>query len=308
VRALNGQPVLGISPSGGTSNSTYLSRFYGGKLPACAAAGYATGDRLIGSGQCGWTNGITFYSNNFNSHYNALQVTLAKQFTKGLSLNGNYAWQRAVSYQTGFSTWDMRAVKGRDSSLRQQQVIIYGLYELPFGRNKPFMSNVSSAMNYIVGGWQLSPVLNFSSGLPFSLSYGSCSTSIPGSAPCLVNGNPGAFQPSYSGFPGNGLTYFKAQKLGTTFTAPGLDQIGNIGRNSVFGPHLFNTDLAVMKSFPIREVASVQFRMDAFNVFNYINFGTPSGNIEQDGTIGNGPFPDGSSHPRQLQFSLRVQF
>jgi hypothetical protein len=309
VRAVNGQPVLGISPAGGTSNATYLSRYYGGKLPACATAGYSAGDPLISNGQCGWTNGITFYSNNFNSHYNALQVTLTKQFTKGLSLNSNYAWQRAVSYQSGFSTWDMRAVKGRDSSLRQQQVILYGLYELPFGRNKTFLSGASSVVNYIVGGWQLSPVLNFSSGLPFSLSYGSCSTSIPGSAPCLVNGNPGAFQHSYSGFPGNGLTYFKGKPLNQTpFTAPGLDQIGNVGRNSVFGPHLFNTDLAVSKSFPIKEVASVQFRMDAFNVFNYINFGTPGGNIEQDGTIGNGPFPDGSSHPRQLQFSLRVQF
>jgi hypothetical protein len=105
------------------------------------------------------------------------------------------------------------------------------------------------------------------------------------------------------------LTYFKGKPLSQTpFTAPGLDQIGNVGRNSVFGPHLFNTDLAVMKNFPIREVATVQFRMDAFNVFNYINYGTPGGNIEQDGTISGGPFPDGSSHPRQLQFVVRVQF
>ena len=71
---------------------------------------------------------------------------------------------------------------------------------------------------------------------------------------------------------------------------------------------MFNTDLALQKDFPIHEVASVQFRVDAFNVFNHINFGTPGGNIDQDGAIGNGPFPDGSSHPRQLQFSFRVQF
>jgi outer membrane receptor protein involved in Fe transport len=310
VKALNGQPVLGISPSGGTQNSTYLGRYFGGKLPSCAVPGYQAqvNNPLIGPGQCGWTNGVTFYSNSFNSHYNALQVTLTKQFTKGLSLNANYAWQRAVSYATGFSTWDIRAVKGRDSFLRQQQIIIYGLYELPFGKNKPFLSNYSSVMNYIVGGWQLSPVLSYSSGLPFTLSYSSCSTSVPGSAPCLPNGNPGSFQHHTSGFPGNGLVWFKGQKLGTTFTAPGLDQIGNVGRNSVFGPHYFKTDLAVQKNFPIREVASIQFRMDAFNAFNYISFGNPSGNIEQDGAISGGPGVDGSANPRQLQFSLRVQF
>lgn len=306
--ALNGHPVPGISLTGGTQNSTYLQRYYGGKLPACADANYHVSDPLISNGQCGWTNGITDYSNNFDSHFNSMQVSLAKQFSRGLSLNANYAWQRATSYATGYSTWSKAAVKGRDSQLRQQQIIIYGLYQLPFGKNKMFLSHANTLTNEIIGGWQLSPVLNYSSGLPFTLGYSTCGNQIPGGVPCQVNGNPGAFQPHFSGFPGNGLIYFKAQPLGTTFTAPALDQIGDVGRNSVFGPHLFNTDLAVQKDFPIREVATVQFRMDAFNVFNHINYGLPGGNIDQDGAIGNGPFPDGSSHPRQLQFSFRVQF
>ena len=306
--ALNGHPVPGISLTGGTQNSTYLQRYYGGKLPACADANYHVSDPLISNGQCGWTNGITDYSNNFDSHFNSMQVSLAKQFSRGLSLNANYAWQRATSYATGYSTWSKAAVKGRDSQLRQQQIIIYGLYQLPFGKNKMFLSHANTLTNEIIGGWQLSPVLNYSSGLPFTLGYSTCGNQIPGGVPCQVNGNPGAFQPHFSGFPGNGLVYFKAQPLGTTFTAPALDQIGDVGRNSVFGPHLFNTDLAVQKDFPIREVATVQFRMDAFNVFNHINYGLPGGNIDQDGAIGNGPFPDGSSHPRQLQFSFRVQF
>src|SRR5207245_3012333 len=102
----------------------------------------------------------------------------AKQVTKGLSINAHYAWQGAVSDASGFATWDKRAVKGRDSALRQQQIIVYGLYELPFGRNKPFLGNANGVVNQIVGGWQLSPVLNYSSGLPFTLSYSSCNASI----------------------------------------------------------------------------------------------------------------------------------
>jgi hypothetical protein len=313
VKALNGQPVLGISPSGGTSITNYLTRYYGGKLPACADPAYriTPANPLLAGGQCGWTNGITDYSNNFDSHYNALQVSLAKQFSKGLSLNANYAWQRATSYAGGYSTWSKPAVKGRDSQLRQQQIIIYGLYELPFGRNKMFASNVNGVVNQIIGGWQLSPVLNYSSGLPFTLGYSTCGNQIPGGVPCQVNGNPGAFQSRITGSPGHSLQYFSATDYpltGPFFTKPGLDQIGNVGRNSVFGPHLFNTDLAVQKNFPIREVATVQFRTDFFNVFNHINYGLPGGNLDQNGSISNGPFPDGSSHPRQLQFSLRVQF
>lgn len=309
-----GTGVSKLVQNGATSNSTLLQRYYGGKLPACAdpaylaAPGAAAALAGLPAGSCGWTNGITYYANYFDTHYNALQITMAKQFSKGLSLNANYAWQRAVSYQTGFYTWDPRATKGRDSSIRQQQLIVYGLYELPFGRNKPFLSHANGLVNQIVNGWQLSPVLNYSSGLPFSLSYGSCNASIPGGPPCLVNGNPGAFQPHITGYPGGNLSYFDRQTLGTTFTATALGKIGNIGRNSVFGPHFFNTDLSLQKNFPIKEMATIQLRIDAFNAFNHINFGTPSGNIESPGAITSGPGVDGTANPRQLQFSARVQF
>ena len=293
-----------------TSNSTFLQRYYAGKLPACADPAYATPAGLS-HGQCGWTNGITYYANSFNTHYNALQVTLAKQFTHGVSMNATYAWQHAVSWATGFSTWDIDAVKGNEDFLRRQQLVLYGLYELPFGKNKMFGSNVNGVVNQIIGGWQLSPVLNYSSGLPFTLSYGECSNSVPSSAPCYVNGDAKTFRSHITGFPCNGLSFFDAQTLGTLFTAPGLGQIGSIGRTSVYGPHFFNMDLAVQKNFPIHEVAAIQFRMDAFNVFNHINFGSPGGgtaNIEQAGAISAGAGKDGSANPRQLQFSLRVQF
>lgn len=309
-----GTGVSKLIQNGATSNATFLQRYYGGKLPACSdpaylsAPGAAAALAGLPTGACGWTNGITYYASNADTHYNALQVTLAKQFTKGISLNANYAWQRAVSYAAGFYSWDRRAVKGRDSSLRQQQIIVYGLYELPFGRNKLLLSNANAVINQIVTGWQLSPVITYSSGLPFSLSYSSCNASIPGGPPCLVNGNPGAFQKHVTGYPGGNLSYFDPQTLGTTFTRAGLDQIGNIGRNSVFGPHFFNTDLSLQKNFPIKEMATLQLRIDAFNAFNHINFGTPSGNIEQPGTINQGPGVDGSATPRQLQFSVRVQF
>jgi outer membrane receptor protein involved in Fe transport len=304
VVALNGKPVPGISPSGGTNNQTYLGRYYGGKLPACADPNYHISDPLIGAGQCGWTNGIQNYSDDFNTHYNALQVTLAKQFTHGLSMNANYAWQHAISWQSGYYTWSHQATKGNDGFLRRQQVIIYGLYELPFGRNKLIGANVGNITNQIIGGWQLSPVLNYSSGLPFNLTLGGC-PNIPGSAPCYMNGDRTRFQHQITGAPYTTLRWFNASTVSTNFTTPGLDQIGTLGRNSLYGPNFFNTDLAVQKNFPIHEVASIQFRMDAYNVFNYISFGSPSGT---DGTISNGPGKDGTANPRQLQFSFRVQF
>ncbi len=300
-----------VNATGATRNTTFLRRFYGGKLPACSDPNYLASASPT-PGACGWTNDITDFSDDLDTHYNALQVSMSKQFTHGVSLNANYAWQKAMSEATSYSTWDRKAVRGRDSSLRQQQIIVYGLLELPFGRNHAFLSHSNGIVNQIVGGWQVSPIINYSSGLPFTLSYLSCSSSVGGSAPCYVNGDTKQFHSNLRGRPGpgGGLSYYDQITLGGAFTAPGLDQIGTAGRNSVFGPHFFNADISVQKNFPIKEYATVQFRTDAFNAFNHINFGLPGGNIEQGsaGAITNGPGINGSTNPRQLQFSARVQF
>ena len=103
------------------------------------------------------------------------------------------------------------------------------------------------------------------------------------------------------GQPGSGL-------MNTPFAAPALDQVGTSGRNSRFGPHFFNADMAVQKDFTFREHYTAQLRMDAYNAFNHTNYGTPDGNIQSGGSITSGPGVNGSTLPRQLQFSARVQF
>ena len=96
------------------------------------------------------------------------------------------------------------------------------------------------------------------------------------------------------------------------FTAPSLDQIGNVARNSNLGPHYFNTDMALQKNFPIREALFAQFRVDFYNVFNHINtgFGTaPTYNVDSGPQyLNQGYGINGYTNPRKLQFSLRVQF
>jgi hypothetical protein len=320
--SVNGQ-VLHYDPTGpatitpgststSTSNSTYLQRYYGGKLAACSDPDYANvGGVNAANGGCGWTNSLQDYGDQLDSHYNALQVTLTKTFAHGYSLNSNYAWQQAISEATGYSTWSHQAVYGRDGALRQQQIIVYGLFQLPFGTNKPFLNHTNAIIRQAVSGIEISPVINYSSGLPFTLNYSTCSANVPGSAPCYVNGNSRAFHPQVTGIPGNSLSFYNPYNLtgsSNPFYIPSLDQIGNVGRNSAFGPHFFNTDLSIQKNFLIREKYTFQLRADGFNAFNHINFANPNGNIDQGGAISSGPFPNSSANPRQLQFSGRVQF
>ncbi len=311
----------GLSPDGSaTGNTTLLRRYYAGSLPACTSPDYtaqlaAAHQAVPSPGSCGWTNDISYYGDNQDTHYNALQVTVTKQFSRGLSFTSNYAWQRSINFNGSFSTWNRQAVKGRDDSQREQQEVAYGTYELPFGKNHRFGGNAPGIVNEVIGGWQVSPVVTYASGLPFTLSYGECGTVIPGDAPCYPNGdsrnlklNVGKLDPvnhKRLGFHGSSTALNKQPFNG--FTAPGLDQIGTAGRNGKFGPNFFNTDASLQKNFPIKEELFAQFRVDAYNVFNHISLANPGGQIDGGDQFITNVAP--SQFPtRQLQFSVRLQF
>ena len=312
-------PANTISSTGGVSTQNFLQRYYAGSLPACKDANYVTpNEPFVTPGACGWTNGIQYNGNNQNTEFNALQVTLAQQMVKGLAYTLNYQWASAFDEQSGYYTWDHVITHGRDQNTRLQQLTGYGSYDLPFGKGKQFAPNANRMADLLIGGYQLSTVVNWSGGLPFTVSYNEANTNIPNSAPSWPSSNAGArMKTSLSGFKagagGTGTrTYYQAQTTnlltdpGTgVFKNPGLDTIGNVRRNNYFGPSFFNADLAITKAFTIHENVVTKFRMDAFNAFNHINPGNPGGNIESTGTI-SGQGAGGS--PRQLEFSLRVQF
>ncbi|MGI8769844.1 MAG: TonB-dependent receptor [Acidobacteriaceae bacterium] len=316
----NGGKTGRLIANNATSNATLLQRYYGGNLPACSDPNYATPSGLA-PGQCGWTNGISYYGDDQDTHYNALQITVAKEFSQGLSFTSNFAWQRAFDWSNNYATWDKTAVKGRNNDLRELEEVFYATYELPFGRNHRFASNVPGYLDEVIGGWQVSPIVTWASGLPFTLTYNECSNSIPSSAPCYPNGAAGSLKTNLGSY--NAQSHNRLFFRGTTtplttapfsgFSAAGLDQIGNSGRNNVFGPSYISSDMALQKNFPIHESLFAQFRVDAYNVFNHPNPGNPGGGGGSTSSIDNGDQFINNLAPaqfptRQLQFSVRVQF
>ncbi len=223
---------------------------------------------------------------------------------------------------------------GRDSNVRLQQLTWFGTYELPFGKGKMYGSGVNTATDAIIGGWQLAGTFNVAGGLPFSLNYSNSGNNIPSSAPnypsytsgaslktSLTGAKPtanGTVQRSYytqqipcvhaKCTPGaNGdLTNPLDAAAGTgIFRNPGLNTVGNVKKNTYIGPGFFSSDLSLSKTVTFHEAIAAKFRFDAYNAFNHISPGNPGGNIESEGTIGGGA--PGYS-PRQLEFSLRLQF
>ena len=311
----------GVALNGGTDVQNFLQRYYGSSLPACKDANYTTpSEPNVTAGMCGWTSGLNNQGDDQNTEFDALQVTLAQQYKNGLAVTANYQWDAAFDEQTGFYTWDHKVTHGRDSNTRDQQLTAYGSYDLPFGRGKQYAQNINRIADLLVGGYQLSGVLSWSGGLPYTLNYGEASTNIPGSAPSYPSAVSGRhMKTSLSGFdastkhrkyydtqiPGKLTNPADVAKGTGVFVNPGLDTIGNVGRNTYFGPGFFNTDLGITKAFTIHESIVTKFRMDAFNAFNHISPGNPGGGIESEGDITGMALPVSQ---RQLEFSLRVQF
>jgi hypothetical protein len=270
-------------------------------------------------GRYGWSQGLTYYHNAFNTHYNALQVTLDKHFTRGLQFSANYAWQRAFN-DGGDQQENDRAIDyGRYDDLREQQLTFFGNYELPFGRNRMFFSGSPGWVNYLIGGYQLSTSLNLASGLPFTPSYGECSTDVPAN-PCMPNKTKARMPLHLTSFDTatHSRTYFlPGSPFGTNgtqsgvFVRPEIGQFGNVGRNNYFGPAFFSDDLSILKNIPIHESVVGQFRVDAFNGFNHISPANPGGTCIDCAAAGSNGVITGmalSTLPRQLQFSVTVMF
>jgi hypothetical protein len=323
--------TLAAGYAGGVSNGNFLSRYYGGSLAACKDPNYATplSEPNIKPGMCGWTNGIAYLGDDQNSEYDALQITLAKQFSKGLAITGNYAWASAFSDNTGYWTWSHVVPHQRDSNTRRQQFVAYGSYDLPFGKGKQYAPNVNRITDLIVGGYQLSSVINVANGLPWSVGFDQfnvtgtgnpqdCFHNVGGtSAPCRPN-TTGHMKTNLTSFNASSKTryFFNTQpRSGGIFTFPGLDVIGNAGVNTYTGPMFYNIDMAITKAFTIHEKIGASFRMDAFNAFNHINAGNPNWDVfGSAGTVSSGQ-PAGSitgqsagASARQLEFSARIQF
>jgi len=311
-----------ISANGGVSNGNFLQRYYGGSLPACKDPNYTTPNEPgVTSGMCGWSQSITYYSSDLNTEFDALQVSLAQQMWKGLAFNANYEWANAWDQAGGYSTWDKSIVHQRDPNVRAQQFVLFGSYDVPFGKGRAYASSVNHAMDLLIGGWQLSSVVNWAGGLPFTINYSNfggdqdCNHNVGGtSAPCRPN-TVGRMKTHLSGATyGTGGT--KTNTFWTPqpdlFSYPGLDVIGNAGANTYKGPSFYSVDSALTKSFTIWEQVAAKFRMDAFNVFNHINAGNPNnGDIFGTGPINSeaqGCVPNGNCGPRQLEFSLRLEF
>ena len=294
-----------------------------------------------------WVGASLNYSTSTGtSNYNALETKFQRRFTNGFSTLVSYTWGKSID--TGSGYFNVENGPGGGSTLQNfhdpstgRGVSSYDIthflswstiYEFPAGRGKRWFK--SGPASWILGNWQANSILQTRSGQPYSLQITGDLANLRGSA----SSAPGTYlrpnllaDPFVAGaVPANpdpncqktisqgGRAADQVHTIQTWFNpcAFGIPSgsFGSLGRNVFRGKAVFNTDLSLFKTFPIKEEMKLQFRVEAFNVFNIQNWEVPSSlTVNTNATqiasgVGRITALAQGTTPRQIQFGLRFVF
>jgi hypothetical protein len=256
--------------------------------------------------------GITRVEDIGYSNYNSLQVTARKRLSAGYTMQFAYTFSKSLdagSYADADGATEQNPLNlltgeyARSDFNQTQLFRLNGVWDLPQFKNLGMMRQV-------VGGWEVSGIVNYSSGTPFSVNTGA-------SAPWLGAGRDiGDLRLNLIGNPCSGCGsrdswartgYFSTSAYSSPLVAPAVyGTFGTSGRNSLIGPSYFDTDMSAVKNFPFlrRESSKVQFRADIFNLFNNVPFSNPNSSSASSvfGKV------TSAGNAREVQLALRLEF
>jgi len=248
-----------------------------------------------------------------NSDYEALSVAVKRSFSRGLLLSVNYAWSHEIDDgSNGSGDGDsltpqnvacQRCERASGAFDARHVVNANAVYELPFGSGRPYL-NQPGVVRDIFGSWQLSTIVSAHTGFPVNVTVDRSSSAVP-------DGNTNNQRADL--VPGVPLYLPGGEFNLAAFAVPASGTFGDAPRNLLRGPGLWQTDLGLAKHIPLTEQVQLQFRAEAFNLFNRAQWGSPQADISNAATFGQilstvNTGPVGTGTPRQLQFMLKALF
>jgi hypothetical protein len=230
------------------------------------------------------------------AHYDALQTTLTKRFSGGLSFGAAFTW----SHNLG----TVEPAQGNVPNIMENTAIdarlrlaTNWLWEIPFGRGKKYGQNISPVVDAIAGGWRFGGVVAFQSGSPFTVN------GYAGNPDRICNGQT----------PPGGHTVTKWFDTSCFVPPPTLTDpvyggtyfpYGNSGYNILTGDGVRQNDLSLAKFFNIGEAGRIEFRAEFFNFVNNPQFLPPLSNVQ----AGNAGLVTAANPARQIQLALKYSF
>jgi hypothetical protein len=233
-----------------------------------------------------------------NSTYHALQATLNKRFSHGFTVLANYTWSKTIDNadddaNNATNPFNISFDKGPSNFDIEHRFVSSFIWDLPQPKTG------SRLLSRLIGGWETNGIVTLESGLPFSIVSGRDNSNSG------VNLDRADLIGSPSLPSGRTLNQILHEYFNVTAFAPNrIGTFGNTGRNSLRGPGAATVDFGLLKNIPVTEKMRVQFRAEAFNVLNRVNFSNPNNNQSSPtfGVITN------ASDPRVLQMALKFMF
>ncbi|HVE58310.1 MAG TPA: TonB-dependent receptor [Pyrinomonadaceae bacterium] len=276
------------------------------------------------------TGGVQQIQTTSLSTYHSLQTSLTKRFSDGLQFQAAYTFGKSIDYYSGAAVNEVtnvfgdqrnwRTNRGRSDFNREHRFVISGVYSLP---KYKFESGFAKA---VLNGWQVAGIAVFQSGLPFSI------VDNPGNAVIQranYNRNftgdiytSGGVSQRLNGF-FNTAAFVRSCPIGTLVSGvlvacansgtgavnnPLFDPanpFGNTTRNGFTGPGQKNVDISLIKFIPFTERIRGEFRIEAFNVFNWVNYALPNNNVSGANF---GRIERAATGPRVLQLGMKLNF
>jgi hypothetical protein len=266
-----------------------------------------------------------YVGNGSFSTYHALQAEIRKRLRNGVYFQANYTFSKAFTdFEGGQTNFQGLLDLGKGTAVEKQRIAndithvfkANGVYELPFGKDKRFL-NSGGFVGGIIGGWSLNGIMRLQSGEPISIlsrrgTLNRATRSVKNAVNSTLTvsqlqGKTGlykdsqgrilVFDPSLIAPDGSGS--------GQIFQNPAAGTLGTLQLTPVSGPWFFNVDMSMIKRTRIKENLNVEFRADAFNIFNRTNF-----DVGQAQDINSPQFGQVTRafDPRVLQFALKLNF
>ena len=259
--------------------------------------------------------GIQTGASRARTRYNAFQTKFEHNYAHGLYVLAAYTWASALdqvgAWDAGASPqlYDLFNVEwARQSQTPMHRYTTAVTYDLPFGRGKQWGAGLSKPMDWALGGWKVSSIVGWRSGLPINVTLNANGINPANNqAYRFLQRNGGGLRPDRVGTANSGISP-KDNRFAfldaNAFRVQTLNTPGNSARNAAYGPRQFNTDFALRKEFRFNERHAAEFRWETFNLFNTVNFSNPAT------TVGNTNFGaiTGAGDPRIMQLAVRYQF
>jgi len=281
-------------------------------------------DTFVSAGKCAVTGQHAFLeyaTNDGNTDYNSLELSLRRRMSKGLSYALNYTYSHGLANFGDNLTAGPLPQNAYDYSAEMSNSILDILhrfvgnfiYDLPFGHGRRYLSSDSFASKAL-GGWQVNGIVSLQTGSPFSVTAADRSfTGSNHSAYADCTGDP---------FAGASDSHEKYTTTGffinpAAFSVPVNGTFGSCAPRKFHGPGIAATDLSLFKQFRFTERYRLQFRAEFFNAFNHPNFANPNASLNSPGSFGKvsntlspilGTGSGGPGDPREVQFALKLYF